>query len=454
LIEYDQKGEKQGSVAKSWHWLNPTTLEVQIRTDVKFSNGKTVTVQDVVATYNFFLNSKAKVPSPRKNAFAKLKAVKTQGVDKVVFELGEPDAAFVINLIVGLLPTDLAGQDMLTDPLKIVGCGPFVLESQQSSQITLAPSPGYELRAKPKVALLRIKVVKDENTRFAKLVAGEIDIVQNLINRDKLEELEKKHPQLQVIRQTGLTTTYLGVNMRDPILKNVKVRQAIAFGIDRKKIITYILKGMAEPAATLLLKADPFYFKGLKEKSYEPQKAMALLEEAQLPDPDGAGPRPRFSITYKTTTDITRVMVAKAIASDLGKIGIDVKVETLEWGRFKSDVDLGKVQLWSLSWIGFKDPDIYRFAFATASFPPDGGNRGWYSNPQLDLVLHQAKAENDLTKRKTLYDEVQKIVDEDLPYIFLWHEEIFAVVHKRIKGFELYADGRLSSLAQVETVNP
>lgn len=452
LIEYDQKGEKQGSLAKSWQWVNATTLEVQIRTDIKFSNGKPVTNQDVASTYGFFLNTKVKVPSPRKNAFSKLKSIKIVGQDKLLFELQEPDAAFVINLIVGILPAPLAEQEALNEPEKIVGCGPYVLESHQSHQITLVPSPSYELRSRPKIDLLRFKVVKDENTRYAKLVAGEVDIVQNLINRDKLAEIEQKHPQLRVIKRTGLTTTYLGVNMRDPVLQNIKVREAIALGIDRKKIMTYILKGMATPAETVLLKSDPFFFQGLQEKTYEPQKAMLLLEEAGYKDPDGAGPKPRLSITYKTTTDITRVMVAKAIASDLSKIGIEVKVETLEWGRFKSDVDQGKVQLWSLTWIGFKDPDIYRFAFATESFPPEGGNRGWYSNPKLDQILRAAKAENDLSKRTVLYHEAQKLVDADLPYIFLWHEEIFAVVHNRIKGFELYADGRLSSLTQVEVV--
>jgi peptide/nickel transport system substrate-binding protein len=450
LIEYGVQGEKKPSLATQWTWLNPTTLEVLIRTDVLFSNQKPVTNKDVAATYGFFLESQAKVPSPRKNAFVKLKSVKPVGTDKVVFELQEPDAAFDINLIVGILPEDLARQDLITDPTKIVGCGPFILNSHSSSQLALHPAPQWKLDTPPKFNELLIKIVKDENTRHAKLVTGELDIVQNLINRDKLEEIEKKYGQLRVLKRSGLTTTYLGLNMRDPILKDQKVRKALALGIDRAKIIKHALKGMAQPAKTLLLPDDPFYNKELIETPFDPNVAMALLDEAGFRDPDGAGPKPRLSLSYKTTTDLTRVLVAKAIASDLKKIGVDVKVESLEWGRFKADVDQGKVQLWSLTWIGFKDPDIYRFAFATESFPPNGGNRGWYSRSDLDLLLSQAKAENNPKKRADAYFQAQKIISEDLPYIFLWHEDIFVVVNNRIKNFELYADGRLASLTKLE----
>ena len=452
LIEYDPQGNKKPSLATHWTWITPTILEVTVRTDVIFSNKKPVTPQDIAATYGFFLDPNPKVPSPRKNAFAKLKSVKPVNTDKVIFELMEPDAAFDINLIVGILPEDLARQDIMTDPSKISGCGPFTLKSHGNTQIILQPSTHWKLGTPPKFHELEIKIVKDENTRYAKLIAGELDIVQNLINRDKIPEIEKKYPQLKVMRRSGLTTSYLGLNMRDPLLKEPKVRRALAMGIDRQKIIKYRLQGMGQAATTILLPSDPFYNKDLVDIPFDPQQSMNLLDQAGLRDPDGPGPKPRLSLSYKTTTDLTRILVAKAIAADLKKIGVDVKVESLEWGRFKSDVDQGKVQVWSLTWIGFKDPDIYRFAFATESFPPHGGNRGWYSRPELDQALSAGKTEGDPKKRLEHYRVAQKIIADDLPYIFLWHEDIFAVVHQRIKNFELYADGRLASATKMEVV--
>jgi peptide/nickel transport system substrate-binding protein len=93
--------------------------------------------------------------------------------------------------------------------------------------------------------------------------------------------------------------------------------------------------------------------------------------------------------------------------------------------------------------------DIFRYVFASESFPPHGGNRGWYSNPHLDKILEDARRNHDFEKRKPLYFEVQKIIDQDLPYAFLWHEKNFVVHNKAIKGFELFADGRYSSLVNV-----
>ena len=102
--------------------------------------------------------------------------------------------------------------------------------------------------------------------------------------------------------------------------------------------------------------------------------------------------------------------------------------------------------MWSLAWIGFKDPDIYRFAFASESFPPNGGNRGWYANAELDKLLAEARRENDMAKRVVLYDKAQKIVAQELPYVFLWHEEVLAVVNRNVHDFELYADGQYGAL--------
>jgi len=224
------------------------------------------------------------------------------------------------------------------------------------------------------------------------------------------------------------------------------VRRAIAYAINKPRIIKYVLDGMAVPADTMLPANDPYHAAHLASPSYDPAKAKTLLDQAGFKDPGGG--RPRLVLSYKTTTDLTRVAIAKAIAADLRQVGIEVHVETLEWGRFKADVEAGHVQMWSLAWVGFKDPDIYRFAFATESFPPNGGNRGWYSNPQLDLLVDRARTETDVAKRKRDYAQVEQIIATEQPYVFLWHEEIFAVINKAVKGFEVYADGRYASLAK------
>jgi len=448
IIDFDKNGSTIGDLAKSWTWTTDTKLEVKLHPNAKFSDGTPVTPKDVKSTYDFFKDEKVKDPSPRKGAFTLLKSVEVSGKDKVIFNLTEPDSSFITNLVVGIMPSVKSSGVMIDSPKDIVGCGPFILADINVSELTLTPNPNFTLRSKPVTSKIIIKIVKDETTRFAKLRAGEVDIVQNAISRDSLDNIKKNHPSLKIYKRPGLNTAYLGFNMRDKIVGNAKVRQAISAAINKENIIKYILKDLAIPAEGLLTPNDPFFNKALKKQGHDIKLAKKLLDEAGFKDPDGDGKKPRFELVYKTTTNKTRVTLAKAIAADLRKVGIKVAVQPLEWGRFKADVEAGKVQMWSLKWVGFKDPDIFRYAFATESFPPSGGNRGWYSNPKLDKLMTQGKTQTNQDLRIKTYGEIQEIVSKELPYVFLWHEEVFAVVNKNIKDFELYADGRFASLSK------
>lgn len=450
LISFNEDGQTIPSLAESWAWSGDKAITFKLKKGIKFSDGKDVTVEDVKATYEFFKQSGLKNPSPLSGAFALIASIATKD-QEITFALASPDTSFLQNFMIGVLPKALASGEMLTADKPQVGCGAFNLSKADVSGMTLVKNNAYNLGTPSTIDQIDIKIVKDEQTRYAKLLKGEIDIVQNGISRDKISDLAKTAPHLTILRRAGINSTYLGFNMRDKTLASVKVRQAIAHAINRKEIIDYILKGMAVPAKTLLTPNDPFLNPKLPEINFDPALANKLLDEAGFKDPDGKGKSPRFELSYKTTTDTTRVSIAQAIASQLAKVGIKVSVQSLEWGKFKQDIEKGQVQMWSLSWIGFKDPDIYRHAFGTESFPPNGGNRGWYSNKELDALLTKARAATDKEQRKQLYFDVQTKVSEDMPYAFLWHEETTAVVNKRIKGFKLYADGRLSALSKVTT---
>ena len=449
LVDFDKNGKLIGLLAKNWSWKTPTTLEVELEKNIKFSDGSNLTPADVIATYEFFIKPNTAKPSPRKGAFSKVTAVSAKG-QVVTFNLNEADSAFPTNLVVGILPKDLASRDQIDKPENINGCGAYKITSLDNQNITLGKNKQHNFNRTPKFDQLAIKIVKDQSTLFAKLRAGEIDLVQNDISLEDLMTVKKSLPNLKVKTRPGLNTTYLGFNMRDPILKNKQVRQAIAHAINREAIIKYILKGFATPANNLLTPSDPYYSDSNKERLFDRKKAMQLLDEAGYKDPDGKGKKERFKISYKTTTNMTRIAIAKAIAADLKKVGIKVEVQPLEWGRFKADVEAGKVQMWSLSWVGFKDPDIFRYVFSTEHFPPNGGNRGWYSNKNLDKLMTLGASQTDLGKRKKIYQDIQEIVSEELPYVFLWHEERFAVFNKNLNDFDVFADGRYSSLLKPE----
>ncbi len=447
LIDFDQDGKTVGDLAKDWKWKSPTELHVFLKPEAKFNKGQFVTSVDVKSTYDFFQLKDVKEPSARSGAFTNVKKVEAVDAQTVIFHLAEPDSTFVTNLVVGILPSKLASGPMLADPALSISCGPYELNSVQTQRIRLKSNTNYSIDTAPKMDQLVIEIVKDETTRFAKLRKGEVDIIQNSISRDKVADISKRQPELVVLRRAGLNTSYLGFNMTDPILGKLEVRQAIAHAIDRQEIIKYILQGLAIPASSLLPPNDPFF---KKSHHYDLDLAMSqkLLDQAGFKDPDGDGPKSRFNIEYKTTTDLTALTIAKAIAAQLSKIGIAVKVQPLDWGKFKADVDQGNIQMWSLSWIGFKDPDIFRYAFSTESFAPNGGNRGRYSNKTLDKLLEKGRRVVGLEDRKKIYDEIQDMVGKELPYVFLWHQENFAITSNKITNFKLFADGRYSSLKE------
>ena len=441
LIDFDANGNLRSYLAEDLPiWKSPTKLEIKIRKDAKFSNGTPVQVDDVIATYQTLKNQRSLA---RSGAFKDVQSIKKLDSQRLIFELSEPDASFVSNLVVGTLPASVAN-DPKADVSK-TSCGPFRIVKTDINLISLERNEFYSLGPKPKISLLQIKVVKSEKTRFAKLRAGEVDLAQNNISRDLIPQIESRYPKLQVLKRSALKTTYLGFNMRDPIVSRVEVRKAIAHAIDKDAIIKHLLNGLAEPASTLLPPQSDFRNDQLKPYEYDPEKANSLLDKAGFPRKKNGV---RFELSYKTTIDATRITIAKAIASQLKTIGIHVTVEPMEWGRFKADVEQGRVQMWSLSWVGFKDPDIYRYAFASDLAPPNGGNRGHFKDSELDKLLQAGRQTTDSKKRHEIYDQVQVLVNQKLPYVFLWHEQNFAVINKDISGFTLFADGRLFSLSQ------
>ncbi len=443
LIEFTADGQVEKSVAQEWRWLKPTVLEVHIRDDVTFADGSKLSSAEVKATYDFFLEAKPKHPSPRSAAFKNVLAIEA-APRKVIFTLREPDPGFITNMVVGILPRALAKDMMITAEHKVLGCGPFVLESAHLTGLSLRANTQYVLGPQAKSAQVEIKAVKDENTCFLKLQKGEVDITQNAVSLDRLETLSKDYPQLKVLHRPGLNTSYLGFNAEDPVLRNKLVRQAIDVAIDRQAIIKYLLKGMAIPARTLLLPGDKFYNPSLPVLEFNPAKAKVLLDQAGYkPGAEGI----RFALTFKTSNNATRTAIAKAIASNLLAVGIKVSVLSLDWGKFKLDVDKGHVQMWGLSWVGFKDPTIYNYAFATSNFPPHGANRGRFSQPALDALFSQAQLSTAEEPRRKIYEEVQKIVAEEAPYVFLYHEDKVAILNKAVEGFQVYADGRYSAMA-------
>jgi peptide/nickel transport system substrate-binding protein len=173
-----------------------------------------------------------------------------------------------------------------------------------------------------------------------------------------------------------------------------------------------------------------------------------LLDAARLrPDKDGV----RLRLTMKTSTDETTRLEAQAIQAQLREVGIVLTLRSAEFGTFYSDITKGAFQMYMLRWIGSnEDPDIFRYAYATESFPPKGANRGRYSNARVDALLKAASAETDEAVRRKEYVEVQQILAEDLPSIPLWYPDNVVVHSSRLEGVTWNAVGSFDFLRTAE----
>jgi peptide/nickel transport system substrate-binding protein len=255
------------------------------------------------------------------------------------------------------------------------------------------------------------------------------------------------NPSLVVQHGPGTRLAYLVFNLRDPILKDVRVRQAIAYALDRRPMIEYLWRNQAQLAYSVLPRQSWAYDEEVTRYDYDPGKARQLLDDAGHPAVNGV----RFHVTMKTSTDEnTRLMVA-VMQQQLRDAGIVLDIRSFEFATFFSDVTHGAFQLYGLRWIGGnEDPDIFEYAFHSAKFPPNGANRGFYSNPRLDALIDQARRETDQNVRKQLYAEVQRILATDLPYIDLWFLDNVLVHTRRVRNVTLNPSGNYDFLKTAE----
>jgi peptide/nickel transport system substrate-binding protein len=455
LFSFDENGKTIPVLAESLVWENPKLIKVKVKLGLKFANGKPITPKDVIANYEFLRNPPANFPPiPRKAILKDVGKIELKGKDEVLFHLTKIDASLPTNLVIPILPEEALKEQ----PDQLLGknyeSGPFILKSASDQEWVLTRNDSFVpagLLTLPKVKEVVFKIITDNTTRYSALVKGDLDIVQNSIDADKVALIEKKEAaKLNVSKRLAMATSSLAFNCKDPILGKEKVRQAIGYALKVDDVVKYILQGFGAPAKGMFPPGFEYSVGELKPLMHDLEASKKLLNEAGYPDPDGDGPKPRFSITIKTSVNKERVAISKTIASQLKKVGIEMQVEALEAQTFLSQVAEGKAQVWVNNWIGMKDPNHLHFVFHSSQFPPEGGNRGFFKDEEVDTLLEKGKLEVDGAKRREFYDKAQKILAAKSPYLHLWHRENYVVHKKNVTGFKMFSDGRYVSLTEVE----
>jgi peptide/nickel transport system substrate-binding protein len=422
-------------LAQSWETPDDKTIIFKLNPNAKFHDGKPVTAADVKWTYDSLMAES--FTSAKKSGYAAVASIEAPDQHTVIFRLKEPNAGIFDNLNLGIVPQ---GTDTNAAKTKPVGFGPYRVTEFRTDEVVELEAVDNWVHGAPKIKNITVRVIPDATTMVLEMRRGTIDLEVNQIPFENVEEFEKS-PKHQVVKKPGSVYQYLAFNMKDPILSKVEVRRAIAHAIDRQKIVNDLLRGHGVPTDTLFGQGHWVRAENLPAYPFDLNKAKQLLDQAGYRDPDGDGPRPRFSLTFKSSTNQEANLRAEMIQQMLRNVGIDMKIQTSELGTFLEDVGKGNFQMFSLSRNGIADPDWYYILFHSQNFPPEGQNRGFYSNPRVDQLIMEGRATFDRAKRKQVYGEVQRILQEDLPYVSLYHQINVAVMDKDLQGYTMYPAG-------------
>jgi peptide/nickel transport system substrate-binding protein len=433
-------------LATSWERPDPQTWVFHLRAGVRFHDGKLLTADDVAWSIESMTNGA--LITAKGGSFRGIDAVTVRDPLTVVVHTRSADDGILFNMSDGLFGVveKGAGRD---EGLHPVGTGPFRFVDQvQDKEVVLERNPDYWAGA-PHILRVRFDVVPDTITAALEMKKGSADVESNVLTEDMVHALEGL-PNLRTVRGPGAAVIYANFNTADPVLKDARVRQAIAFAIDRDALIRTLWRGQAIAADTLLplgdwAAADPGT---LAQYPHDVSRAVALLDEAGL-KPDAQGVRLRF--TLKTSTDETVRLEGQAIQQQLRAAGIEMKIRSAEFGTFYADITHGAFQMYILKWIGVnEDPDIFRYAYSSADFPPKGANRGRYSNARVDALLVAAGRETDQAKRRAAYVEVQQILAQELPSLPLFYPNNQVVHSTRVSGVTLDPGGSFDFLRTAE----
>ncbi len=444
LIKKNENFEYVGELAKEIKFsADGKVITFVLQDNVKFHNGKELTSADVKYTFDQLFKSDK---SFKKGAFFEtvgdqkislISSIDTPDAKTVVFTLNRPEIKNQIlsNLVpIPIIPEGtIDGQQ--THP---IGSGPFKFVSYDESQnsVDLEAFADYWEGA-PKVKKLRVKTVPDANAMQAELQSGGVDLapLPSNLSPDTIKSMEQ-NPQLQVKQFEGSNIQYLQFNTQSPPLDKVKLRQAIAYGINREEIINKLLFGQATIAHSML-PTKSWAYKAGKTYEYDPDKAKQLLQES------GYKGEP---IKYIFSAGNAAVrQYAQVIQNALKNIGLNVEIDTLEGNVLRDQLAKGQYQMNTGIWIGGnQDPIFLKDLFTTGAIPGEKVkccNRSRYSNPELDKIIADALISSDREKAKEFYFKAQDIVSNDVPMLPLWYPANIVIANKRIGNINVDASG-------------
>ena len=447
-----------GELAEKWSWQDGyRNLVFFLRKDVKWHDGKPFTSKDVRHTFEMLRGApdapqKLRI-NPRNDWYANVEAVEAADAYTIIFRLKRPQPSLLLMLASGYTPVYAAHVPASSYRTGCMGTGPFKLKEWRKGEfVEYVKNPDYFVKGRPYLDGLKYVVIGEPGTRIAALQTGQVDVsFPNEVTKTNAEQLKAAVPKLVITPSSVNVNDNIVMNMKKPPFDNIKLRLAVAHGIDRRALIQAVHQGGAVPGVSMapkpygawgLLEPDLQALPGYGKPADEKATARKLLAEV------GYSPQNPLRIEMVTRNISIYVTMASFVVNELKQIGIEATLKQIETAQWHPLATRGDFQIAAnLTGIGPDDPDANFYENFACGSPR---NYSFYCNEQVMAQIHQQSQELDPKKRLALVQAIQKKLEQDVARpILTWRLDYFTV-WPHVKNFiphqSMYNYGRLQEV--------
>ncbi|QEM68386.1 peptide-binding protein [Geobacter sp. FeAm09] len=442
LVKYDKDLKIVGDLAESFT-ISPDglTITFHLHRGVKWHDGAPFTARDVLYTYRVVIDPKT--PTAYAEDFKQVKGIAAPDDYTVRVTYGAPFAPALASWGTAILPAHLLeGKDITKSPLARapVGTGPYRFKEWVAGQkIVLEANHDY-FEGRPWIDRYIYRIIPDTSTMYMELKAGAIDMMGlTPVQYARQTTGTRFTSQFNKYRYPSSSYVYMGYNLRHPLFKDKRIRQALTAAIDKDELIHGVLFGMGQKAVGPIPPGRWAYNPNVRDIAYDPKHAAELLAQAGWREKNSAGILMKdgkpFSFTILTNQgNQQRLLTAQIIQQRLRYVGIDVKIRIVEWATFlKEFVDKGNFEAVMLGWTTTPDPDMFDVWHSSKTNPGELNFVG-FKSAEVDRLLVEGRSTFDLEQRRKAYFRIQEIMADEQPYTFLYVPDALPVVSARIRG--------------------
>ncbi|MDU2234799.1 MAG: ABC transporter substrate-binding protein [Fusobacterium periodonticum] len=414
LVYIDNEGNIVPELAQEITKVSPKETLIKIKNDIKFSNGETLTIDDVL-----FSLERAKASPKMSQDLYMIESF--EKVDDRTLKINTLyDAGNLLHKLASGGVAIINKKAFEEDENNIVGTGMFKLKEWVAGEKLVLERNEFFKDSKSNIDTLVVKFVPEANSRMIMLETGEIDLARDLLPLDfqKISE-DTKFTTVEVETPSNM---FLGFDLRNELLADKRVRQAIAYAINNEDLVKTVFNGSASVATSPVPKITTGHNENSNNYPQDIEKAKQLLAEAGYPN--------GFNIELFVSEDNQRIDMAVIIQDNLKKIGINAEIKTFQWAAYVSTIENPNIikPLFIMSWnISNDDPDEVLYPLYHSSQIDAHTNVVFYKNEKFDNLISEARETTDKEKRMKLYEEAQDIIQEDLPhYTLVYPKQNFA----------------------------